>query len=180
MVYWALCMWKISKSDIYSNIIWVLFVVSVTRLCLFKVEIWLWFMKRMMGYGLPILVAGIFAINEQFDKILLVKLCLQILLHLKWGVYSACYKLGLFMVLYRTAYTLGLNRSAILPTKCRRLMLPWLNILSSFALSFYCLWSPTCSTADDSRQLLLVAMKVVPLIIWPISSLGFTQIFGLV
>jgi O-antigen/teichoic acid export membrane protein len=29
----------------------------------------------MMGYGLPILVAGIaFAINEQFDKILLVKL----------------------------------------------------------------------------------------------------------
>jgi hypothetical protein len=25
------------------------------------------------------------------------------------GVYSACYKLGLFMVLYRTAYTLGIE-----------------------------------------------------------------------
>jgi O-antigen/teichoic acid export membrane protein len=78
-------------------------------------------MERMMGYGLPILVAGIaFAINEQFDKILLVKLLPQILLHLKWGVYSACYKLGLFMVLYRTAYTLGIEPffSAILPTKC--------------------------------------------------------------
>jgi O-antigen/teichoic acid export membrane protein len=37
----------------------------------FDFDLW----KRMMGYGLPILVAGIaFAINEQFDKILLVKL----------------------------------------------------------------------------------------------------------
>jgi hypothetical protein len=36
------------------------------------------------------------------------------------GVYSACYKLGLFMVLYRTAYTLGIEPffSAILMIKC--------------------------------------------------------------
>ena len=60
-----------------------------------------------MNYGLPILIAGIaFAINEHFDKILLG------LLHVsksEIGAYSACYKLGLFMVLFRTAYTLGIE-----------------------------------------------------------------------
>lgn len=69
----------------------------------FDTQLW----KKMMQYGLPILVAGIgFAINEHFDKILL-----------DWfkvpkddiGAYAACYKIGMFMVLFRTAYTLGIE-----------------------------------------------------------------------
>lgn len=72
----------------------------------FDADLW----KRMMRYGLPILVAGIaFAINEQFDKILLGKLLPANIAEDEVGVYSACYKLGLFMVLYRTAYTLGIE-----------------------------------------------------------------------
>ncbi|MES2805603.1 MAG: polysaccharide biosynthesis C-terminal domain-containing protein [Bacteroidota bacterium] len=72
----------------------------------FDYKLW----KRMMGYGLPIMVAGIaFAINEQFDKILLWKLLPANIADAEVGVYSACYKLGLFMVLYRTAYTLGIE-----------------------------------------------------------------------
>ena len=64
----------------------------------------------MMQYGMPILVAGIaFAINEQFDKILLGKLLPPDIADAEVGVYNACYKLGLFMVLYRTAYTLGIE-----------------------------------------------------------------------
>lgn len=63
--------------------------------------------KKMMLYGLPILVAGIgFAINEHFDKILLEKLHIP---KSDIGAYSACYKLGMFMVLFRTAYTLGIE-----------------------------------------------------------------------
>ncbi|RZJ27314.1 MAG: polysaccharide biosynthesis protein, partial [Flavobacterium sp.] len=66
--------------------------------------------KRMMRYGWPILFAGIaFAINEQFDKILLQKLLPAGVADSEVGVYSACYKLGLFMVLFRTAYTLGIE-----------------------------------------------------------------------
>ncbi|WP_029596618.1 lipopolysaccharide biosynthesis protein [Flavobacterium sp. ACAM 123] len=73
-----------------------------------KVDTDLW--KRMMRYGMPIMVAGIaFAINEQFDKILLSKLLPANIAEAEVGVYSACYKLGLFMVLYRTAYTLGIE-----------------------------------------------------------------------
>ncbi|MFV8365531.1 lipopolysaccharide biosynthesis protein [Flavobacterium sp. XS1P27] len=72
----------------------------------FDYKLW----KRMMEYGLPIMVAGIaFAINEQFDKILLGKLLPANIADAEVGVYSACYKLGLFMVLYRTAYTLGIE-----------------------------------------------------------------------
>jgi len=66
-------------------------------------ELW----KKMIAYGLPILIAGIgFAINEHFDKILLEKLDVS---KSEIGAYSACYKLGMFMVLFRTAYTLGIE-----------------------------------------------------------------------
>lgn len=63
--------------------------------------------KKMIAYGLPILIAGIgFAINEHFDKILLDWLRVP---KNDIGAYSACYKLGMFMVLFRTAYTLGIE-----------------------------------------------------------------------
>ena len=70
-----------------------------------KFDFKLW--KRMMQYGLPILIAGVaFAINEHFDKILLdwMKVSKSDI-----GAYSACYKIGMFMVLFRTAYTLGIE-----------------------------------------------------------------------
>lgn len=70
-----------------------------------KFDTGLW--KRMMKYGFPILIAGIaFAINEHFDKILLEWMKVD-LAHI--GAYSACYKIGMFMVLFRTAYTLGIE-----------------------------------------------------------------------
>lgn len=63
--------------------------------------------KRMIQYGFPILIAGIaFAINEHFDKILLEWLKVP---KADIGAYSACYKIGMFMVLFRTAYTLGIE-----------------------------------------------------------------------
>jgi O-antigen/teichoic acid export membrane protein len=69
----------------------------------FDLPLW----KKMMTYGFPILIAGIgFAINEHFDKILLEKLHIP---KTQIGAYSACYKIGMFMVLFRTAYTLGIE-----------------------------------------------------------------------
>ena len=63
--------------------------------------------KKMIQYGFPILIAGIaFAINEHFDKILLEWLKVP---KADIGAYSACYKIGMFMVLFRTAYTLGIE-----------------------------------------------------------------------
>ena len=72
----------------------------------FDTKLW----KQMMQYGWPILVAGLaFGINEHFDKILLGKLLPATVAKAEVGAYAACYKIGLFMVLFRTAYTLGIE-----------------------------------------------------------------------
>lgn len=70
-----------------------------------KFDFKLW--RSMITYGLPILVAGFaFAINENLDKIILEKLGVS---KSEIGAYAACYKLGVFMILFRTAYTLGIE-----------------------------------------------------------------------
>ena len=72
----------------------------------FNFKLW----KKMMRYGWPILFAGIaFAINEHIDKILLEYLLPPDTATAQVGIYGAIYKLGVFMVLFRTAYTLGIE-----------------------------------------------------------------------
>ncbi|AWA29220.1 polysaccharide biosynthesis protein [Flavobacterium magnum] len=128
--------------------------------------------KRMMGYGLPILVAGIaFAINDQFDKILLEKLLPANIAKAEVGVYAACYKLGLFMVLYRTAYTLGIepfffshadkdNASQTYATITK-----YFVIFGSFILLFVIVFADLFKKVMIPNPEYWEAMKVVPLII---------------
>lgn len=66
--------------------------------------------KKMTTYGIPIMIGGLaFAVNESFDKILLARLLPEQTALSDVGKYAACYKLGLFMVLFRQAYTLGIE-----------------------------------------------------------------------
>ena len=89
--------------------------------------------KKMMKYGLPILVAGIvFAINEHFDKILLDWMDVDMA---DIGAYSACYKIGMFMVLFRTAYTLGIEPFFFSHAKMKMRLKPTLRLPS--ILSFW-------------------------------------------
>ncbi|MBL0014735.1 MAG: oligosaccharide flippase family protein [Flavobacterium sp.] len=134
----------------------------------FNFELW----KRMMRYGLPILVAGIaFAINEQFDKILLGKLLPADIADSEVGVYSACYKLGLFMVLFRTAYTLGIepfffshadkeNASQTYATVTK-----YFVIFGSFILLSVIVFADILKIIMIRDESYWEAMKVVPLII---------------
>lgn len=69
----------------------------------FNLDLW----KQMLMYGYPILIAGLaFGVNEHLDKILLDVFSVS---KADIGAYGACYKLGLFMVLFRTAYSLGIE-----------------------------------------------------------------------
>lgn len=73
---------------------------------LFNKVLW----QQMLTYGWPILFAGLaFGINEHLDKILLSEWLDPETAKAAVGAYSACYKIGLFMVLFRTAYTLGIE-----------------------------------------------------------------------
>lgn len=66
--------------------------------------------KRMLNYAWPVLVAGIaFTINEVFDKILLDRLLPENVAESETGMYAACYKLGMFMTLFATAFRMGIE-----------------------------------------------------------------------
>lgn len=73
---------------------------------IFDKELW----KRMINYAWPVLVAGVaFTINEVFDKILLERLLPEDIADSETGMYAACYKLGMFMTLFATAFRMGIE-----------------------------------------------------------------------
>ncbi len=135
-----------------------------------KFDFSLW--KRMMVYGFPIMFAGIaFAINEQFDKILLQKLLPDNIADSEVGVYSACYKLGLFMVLYRTAYTLGIEPFFFSHASDKNAPQTYATVTKYFVIFGSFIMLSVIVFADLFKYLMIrdssywVAMKVVPLII---------------
>ncbi|RZJ31954.1 MAG: polysaccharide biosynthesis protein, partial [Flavobacterium sp.] len=128
--------------------------------------------KRMMRYGWPILFAGIaFAINEQFDKILLQKLLPAGVADSEVGVYSACYKLGLFMVLFRTAYTLGIEPFFFSHADKENATQTYATVTKYFVIFGSFIQLAVIVMADLLKRVMIpnpeywVAMKVVPLII---------------
>jgi len=132
-----------------------------------KFDFQLW--KKMLQYSLPILVAGIaFAINEHFDKILLDWLHVS---KSDIGAYAACYKIGMFMVLFRTAYTLGIEPFFFSHASNDNAQQTYATITKYFVIfgSFICLG--VIVFADILKQILVPnpnywdAMKVVPLIV---------------
>ncbi len=125
--------------------------------------------KKMMQYGFPILIAGIaFAINEHFDKILLDWLHVS---KSDIGAYAACYKIGMFMVLFRTAYTLGIEPFFFSHAANENAPQTYATITKYFVIfgSFICLF--VIAFIDLLKQPLVPnaaywdAIKVVPLIV---------------
>ena len=142
-----------------------------------KIDKELW--TRMMHYGWPILVAGLaFAINEHFDKILLGKLLPDNIAKSEVGAYSACYKLGLFMVLFRTAYTLGIEPFFFSHSSNENAPQTYATITKYFVIFGSFISLGVIVFADLLKLILLDnktywdAMKVVPLIVFANFFLG--------
>ena len=128
--------------------------------------------RRMMRYGLPILVSGLaFAINEQFDKILLQNLLPDDIAEEQVGIYSACYKLGLFMILFRTAYTLGIEPFLFKHSHEENATETYATITKYFIIFGSLIQLGVIVFADVFKVLMIrdpsywEAMKVVPLIV---------------
>jgi O-antigen/teichoic acid export membrane protein len=89
--------------------------------------------KQMMTYAIPVLIAGIaFSINEAFDRILLKELLPADIAESEIGMYSACYKLALFMTLFATAYRLGIEPYFFSHSKTKNPQKNYANILEFF------------------------------------------------
>jgi O-antigen/teichoic acid export membrane protein len=132
--------------------------------------------KKMMRYGFPILIAGLaFAINEHFDKILLDWMQVP---KADIGAYSACYKIGLFMVLFRTAYTLGIEPFFFSHAGHANAPETYATITKYFVIfgSFICL--TVIATIDLIKEIVVpqasywTAIEVVPLIVFANFFLG--------
>ena len=135
-----------------------------------KFDAVLW--KKMMQYGLPILVAGIaFAVNEHFDKILLGYWLPEGVAKSEVGAYSACYKLGLFMVLFATAFRLGIEPFFFSHAKDENAPQTYAMVTKYFVIFGSFIMLSVIVFADLFKFIMIrdesywVAMKVVPLII---------------
>ena len=95
-------------SNLVASAVTLLLMISFYAKIKFVFDADLW--KQMLKYAYPVLIAGLaFSINETFDRILLDRLLPENIAETQIGMYSACYKLALFMTLFATAYRLGIE-----------------------------------------------------------------------
>ncbi|KAB1066545.1 oligosaccharide flippase family protein [Tamlana haliotis] len=136
----------------------------------YKFDASLW--KTMMKYAFPVLVAGVaFSINETFDRILLNHLLPADVAKTQIGLYSACYKIALFMTLFATAYRLGIepfffsHAKAKNPQKNYALILEFFVICGSIILLGAIVFVDTLKVIIVRGQGYWEAMWIVPLIL---------------
>ncbi len=143
----------------------------------YKFDSRLW--KQMMHYAIPVLVAGIaFSINETFDRILLKELLPVDVAENDIGMYSACYKLALFMTLFATAYRLGIEPYFFSHAKTKNPQKNYANILEFFVAFGSIILLSVVVFADILKPFIIrseaywEAMWIVPIILLANFCLG--------
>ncbi len=128
--------------------------------------------QRMINYAWPVLIAGIaFTINEVFDKILLNKLLPPEIAESEVGKYAACYKLGMFMTLFGTAFRLGIepfffsHAETENPQKAYAQITNYFVVLGSIILLAVVVFADVLKVLFVRDEAYWEAMTVVPLIL---------------
>jgi O-antigen/teichoic acid export membrane protein len=136
-------------------------------------------LKKMLAYGLPVMIAGIaFTINEVFDKILLSRLLPADIANSEAGKYAACYKLALFMTLFATAYRLGIEPFFFSHLKNKNPQKAYAHILYYFVIFGSVILLSVVVFLDYIKQLAILdssyweAMPVVPIVLLASFCLG--------
>lgn len=135
--------------------------------------------KQMLKYAYPVLIAGIaFSINEAFDKILLKYLLPSDIAETEVGVYAACYKLGVFMTLFATAFRLGIEPFFFNHSKHEKAkdtyatITKYFTIFGSFILLFVIVYIDFFKRILISDSDYWVALSIVPIILLANLCLG--------
>ena len=128
--------------------------------------------KQMLGYGSPILLAGIaFAVNEVVDKILLGILLPEGIAKAEVGAYAACYKLAVFMTLFATAFRMGIEPFFFSHAKEKNapgtyaLITKYFVVLGSIILLLVIVFSDLLKVLIVRDESYWEAMMVVPMIL---------------
>ncbi len=143
----------------------------------YKIDSKLW--KKMLHYAFPVLVSGIaFSINETFDRVLLERLLPESIAKTSIGMYSACYKLALFMMLFATAYRLGIEPFFFSQSKAKDATKNYALILEFFVICGALILLVVVVFIDVLKGILIPneayweAMKVVPILLLAYLFLG--------
>ena len=135
--------------------------------------------KRMMKYALPVLVAGIaFSINEVLDKILLERMLSPETAKSETGMYAACYKLGVFMTLFATAFRMGIepfffsHAETENPQKAYAQITNYFVVLGSIILLAVVVFADVLKVLFIANEAYWEAMKIVPIIVLASFFLG--------
>lgn len=135
--------------------------------------------KQMLMYSFPVMIGGLaFVVNETFDKIILEFVLPKDLALLEVARYSAIYKLGLFMVLFRMAYSLGIEPFFFNYAKNQDAQLKYATITKYFILFGSIMMLVIIVFADILKILLVpketywVSMNIVPYVILANFMLG--------
>lgn len=139
-------------------------------------------LKKMFIYAFPILISGIaYSINGAFDKILLDFILPESIAKNQIGMYSACYKLALFMTLFSAAYKLGVEPFFFKEAKEKSPQKTYALILEVFII-LGCVLLLTVIVFVDLLKIIFIgdkeywqAMKIVPIILLANFCLGIYQ-----
>ncbi len=138
-------------------------------------------LRRMLRYGLPVMVAGIaFTINEVFDKYLLSELLplSEESAKAEVGKYAACYKLAMFMTLFATAFRLGIepfffsHASSDNPKRAYAQITNYFVVLGSVILLAVVVFADVLKFLFVRNEAYWEAMEVVPIVLLASFFLG--------
>lgn len=142
----------------------------------FNSKLW----RQMLNYALPVLVAGLaYTIIETFNRILLdSSLSTSQNPAKEIGMFSACYKLALFMTLFATAFRLGIepyffsHAKSNNPQKNYARILEYFVAFGSVILLFVVVFSDVLKVIIIRDENFWEAMSIVPIILIASFCLG--------
>ncbi|QXP60705.1 polysaccharide biosynthesis C-terminal domain-containing protein [Olleya sp. HaHaR_3_96] len=124
--------------------------------------------KQLIGYGWPIMVAGLaYVINENFDKWILPHLLNKDIN----GAYSGCYKIAVFMTIFIQAFRLGAEPFFFSHAKEKNAKQTYALIMKYFVIAGSLMLIVIISYLDIFKGVLVnddsywIAIKIVPIVL---------------
>ncbi len=135
--------------------------------------------KEMLVYSFPVMIGGLaFVVNETFDKVFLKELLPENFQDLGLASYGAIYKIGVFMILFRTAYSMGIEpfffsyaKNDDAPIKYATVT-KYFVIFGSLAMLTIVIFSDLIKTFYIPQEDYWFAMEIVPYVILANLMLG--------
>ena len=135
--------------------------------------------KEMLVYSFPVMIGGLaFVVNETFDKVFLKELLPENFQDLGLASYGAIYKIGVFMILFRTAYSMGIEpfffsyaKNDDAPIKYATVT-KYFVIFGSLAMLTIVIFSDLIKTFYIPQKDYWFAMEIVPYVILANLMLG--------